>query len=182
VILALVLLNVSHTQPKGTQYYDEAYYSAGNIARLNIDAAKGDQYDPRWVVDSPPYSDVALKGLDGTPAVRQISAAPAVDVFIVDAAKPVRMVACQFYFPGWTVLVDDVPVTVSPTPITGQITFDLPAGSHEVRIELLPTSVRRWSFLLSLITALLILIYLSARLRLRAAGRPADRLMKSRAA
>ena len=65
-----------------------------------------------------------------------------------------------FDYPGWTVLVDDKEVATSPASVSGQLTFSVPAGSHNVSIELRPTPIRRWSYNLSL--AILALMALAA--------------------
>jgi len=42
----------------------------------------------------------------------------------------------NFYFPGWSVRADDLPVPIRPAPSTGLILVDLPAGKHEVTLRL----------------------------------------------
>jgi hypothetical protein len=42
----------------------------------------------------------------------------------------------QFYFPGWQADVSDEPIEVVPSPVTGLIEFELPAGEHHVRLTL----------------------------------------------
>jgi hypothetical protein len=60
-----------------------------------------------------------------------------------------------FDYPGWTVLVDDREVATSPASDSGELTFNVPAGTHNVLVELRPTPIRRWSFYVSLATAVL---------------------------
>jgi hypothetical protein len=62
-----------------------------------------------------------------------------------------------FDYPGWTVLVDDREVAAAPAAVSGEITFNVPAGIHNVQVELRPTPIRRWSFYLSLATAVLMI-------------------------
>jgi hypothetical protein len=54
------------------------------------------------------------------------------------------------------VLVDDREVATSPALESGQITFNVPAGTHNVSVELRPTPIRRLSSYISLATAVLI--------------------------
>jgi uncharacterized membrane protein YfhO len=68
------------------------------------------------------------------------------------------MQSSTFDYPGWTALVDNTEVPISPASVSGEITFNVPAGTHNVQLELRPTPIRRWSFYLSVVTLALITI------------------------
>ena len=68
-LAALVLLNLSHTQPKGIQTYDEAYYGAESIARLGINTTTREEYEPATVGYRPAFDEVLLKGVRSAPVV-----------------------------------------------------------------------------------------------------------------
>jgi hypothetical protein len=155
VIVALVLLNIAHTQPKGVDNYDEAYYGADSIARLGINTATREEYEPHTVLYRPQFDNVLLKGVRATPLVSPLSVSSDSQSFKVDASEPTLMQDSLFDYPGWTVLVDDREVATSPASESGQITFTVPAGTHDVKVELRPTPIRRWSNYLSLVTAAL---------------------------
>jgi hypothetical protein len=154
-IVVLVVLNLAHTQPKGVQTYDEAYYSADLIAQKGINTTTREEYEPRTVYYRPAFDSVDLKGVRSLPEVTQLAGNPTSQSFKVDASEPALMQDSLFDYPGWTVLVDDRQVATSPASDSGEITFNIPAGAHSVSVELHPTPIRRWSSYISLITAAL---------------------------
>ncbi len=162
-IVVLVLLNIAHTQPKGIQTYDEAYYGADSIAHLGINTTTREEYEPRTVLYRPYFENVLLKGVRSAPVVSQLAVSSNRQSFKVDASEAALMEDSLFDYPGWTVLVDDREVATSPAPESGEITFNVPAGTHDVTIELRPTAIRRWSYYISLATtALMALIMMFA--------------------
>jgi hypothetical protein len=154
-IVVLVLLNIAHTQPKGVQTYDEAYYSSDLIAQKGINTATREEYEPRTVYHRPFFDSVTLKGVRSSPEVTQLAANSTSQAFKVNASEPAVMQDSLFDYPGWTVLVDDRQVATSPASDSGEITFNVPAGAHNVSVELRPTPVRQWSYYISLATAAL---------------------------
>jgi hypothetical protein len=87
-----------------------------------------------------------------------------------------------FDYPGWTVLIDDREVEASPASVSGEITFNVPAGIHSVQVELRPTPIRRWSFYLSLATAVLMIsIMMLALVAARNRAEAVDRASPGRA-
>ncbi len=156
-IVVLVLVNIAHTQAKGIQTYDEAYFSADSIAHLGINTSTREEYEPRTVLQRPVFDSRLLKGVRSAPVVRQLAVSSDSQSFKVDSSEPALMQDSLFDYPGWTVLVDDREVATSPASVSGEITFNVPAGIHSVQVELRPTPVRRWSFYASLATAALII-------------------------
>jgi hypothetical protein len=148
-----------HTQPKGIQTYDDAYYSANLIARKGINTTTREEYEPRTVYHRPAFDPVLLKGVRSAAVVSQLVVSSNRQSFTVDASEPSLMQASLFDYPGWTVLIDDREVQTSPASDSGEVTFTVPAGVHSVLMELRPTPIRRWSYYASLVTsALMILI------------------------
>src|SRR5260370_24444967 len=62
-IVALVLFNIAHTEPKGIQSYDEAFYSADLIAQKGINTTTRQAYEPRPVYNRPAFHTPLLKRL-----------------------------------------------------------------------------------------------------------------------
>ena len=156
-LVVLVLFNVAHTEPKGIQTYDDAYFGADSIAHLGLNTSTREEYEPRTVYQRPVFDSVLLKGVRSAPVVHQVAVRSDSQAFKVDASEPALMQDSLFDYPGWTVLVDDRQVATSPALVSGEITFNVPAGTHDVRVELRPTPIRRWSFYLSLATAVLMI-------------------------
>jgi hypothetical protein len=182
-VVVLVLFNIAHTAPKGVQLYDEAFYSADLIARNGINTSTREEYEPKTVYLRPNYDSVLLKGVRSAPAVTLLAANSYGQSFKVDASEPALMQDSLFDYPGWTVLVDDREVATSPALESGQITFDVPAGTHNVLVELRSTPIRRWSSYISLATAVLLsLIVMFTLFAPRNRTEPVEQFMPEKAA
>lgn len=59
----------------------------------------------------------------------------------------------SFGFPGWTARVDGRPVPITPEDPSGLITFDVPAGTHDIAVEWGPTPLRLALVALSALSA-----------------------------
>jgi len=182
-IVVLVLVNIAHTEPKGIQTYDEAYFGADSIAQLGINTTTREEYEPRTVEYRPYFDRVLLKGVHSAPVVQQLAVSSNSQSFTVDASEPALMQDSLFDYPGWMVLVDDREVAAAPAPVSGEITFNVPAGIHNVQVELRPTPIRRWSFYLSLATAVLMIsIVMLALVTARNRAEAVDRASPEKAA
>jgi hypothetical protein len=155
-VVVLVLFNVAHTAPKGVQKYDEAFYNADLIARNGLNTSTREEYEPKTVYLRPFFESALLKGVRSAPAVTLLAANSYSQSFKVDASEPALMQDSLFDYPGWTVLVDDREVPTSPALESGQITFNVPVGTHNVSVELRPTPIRRLSTYISLFAAALL--------------------------
>ncbi|HXM89657.1 MAG TPA: hypothetical protein VN916_09375, partial [Candidatus Acidoferrum sp.] len=111
------------------------------------------EYEPKTVLYRPGFDSFLLKGVRSAPVVHQLNVSSDSQSFRVDASEPGLMQDSLFDYPGWTVLVDDREVATSPASESGEITFNIPAGTHNVSVDLRPTPIRRWSYYLSLATA-----------------------------
>jgi hypothetical protein len=63
----------------------------------------------------------------------------------------------QFYFPGWTALVDGAPVTPFPEERFGLVTLHVPAGSHTVSVRRETTPVEQIAPILTLISVIILI-------------------------
>jgi len=175
-IVVLVLLNIAHTQPKGIQTYDEAYYSSDLIAQKGINTTTREEYEPRTVYHRPVFDSVTLKGVRSSPEVTQLAVNSTSQSFKVNASEPALMQDSLFDYPGWMVLVDDRQVATAPASDSGEITFNVPAGAHNVSVELRPTPVRQWSYYISLATAALMTLLVTFALFVgRNRAKPVDK-------
>ncbi|MBX3058356.1 MAG: hypothetical protein KF770_17980 [Anaerolineae bacterium] len=88
----------------------------------------------------------------------------------VDTAVPSTLIFPTMHWPGWQGWVDGERVAVRPSPGSGLILLDVPAGAHTAELRLTRTPVRLASELISL-AALLLTIWLIAPPILRIANR-----------
>jgi hypothetical protein len=61
----------------------------------------------------------------------------------VDASTGVRVLYYTYYFPGWAATAEGAPLAIEPAAPYGLISFELPAGVHQVELALGDTPVRR---------------------------------------
>jgi hypothetical protein len=88
----------------------------------------------------------------------------------VELGKPDRLQFRTSNFPGWTAAVDDSPVEIREGAVKN-IVIDVPAGSHEVRLEHRPTLVRRVGGLVTALAVALLVSIVVAANRFRSAER-----------
>ena len=157
-VLALVIVvNISHTEPNNYLVFDDAYFYPNWIARIGINTTSREEYEPRWVGPRPPYSAANLWSDNSAASVTELHDRLSMQSFDVSAQRPSKLYDSVFYYPGWVMNVDRREVPIAPTPGSGLITFDIPAGAHEVALEYRPTPVRRAANLISAASVALVL-------------------------
>ncbi|MEP7358399.1 MAG: hypothetical protein ABI847_14225, partial [Anaerolineales bacterium] len=93
-----------------------------------------------------------LKLPAGAEIVSASSADPLNATYEVTASQPINAIYQQFYFPGWQVRLDNQPINAQPDPATGLITFQIPNGTHQVKIYFGQTPLRIAAIAISLLT------------------------------
>ncbi|HKD66408.1 MAG TPA: hypothetical protein VKB84_06170 [Candidatus Binataceae bacterium] len=166
-LLALVLINLGHTEPKRYLAFDDEYFYPVSIARKGLNTTTREEYEPRWVAERPAYSGRLLWSDDASVAVRPREQSTGTQSFEVSTAKPARLYDALFYFPGWTATVDGREVAIAPQPVTGLITFAVGAGTHVVALHLRPTPLRAAARDISLGAAAVVIGMLLAGVALR---------------
>ncbi|MCB9458660.1 MAG: hypothetical protein H6670_03340 [Anaerolineaceae bacterium] len=140
-----------------------AAYHDSEVAGIQIGTTFTDEYRPADVQTRPgPQPDLLADYADGYP-VDRAHAPEGVDVFAV-ASSPTSndwqtradevftMEVYTFYWPGWVAAVDGGQVPVTPSPNHGFITFEVPAGQHDVSVYLTATVPRLIANLISILT------------------------------
>jgi hypothetical protein len=149
LVLALVAINVAHTEPERYLTYDEEYYAPDSLAARGINTTTHEEFEPRWTDARPPYTKDLLAGISGPVEVTAISRRTASQEFLVKAPRRTQVESSTFFYPGWHIEIDGAPVAVSPVAVRGTMQFDVPAGAHAVKLELRPTPLRRVSLWVS---------------------------------
>jgi hypothetical protein len=113
------------------------------------------EYLPVWVKQMPQSAPLQqaynggdpVKRLDiamlpnGTEITREAYGALS-DAIHINAADAFRIEWLRFYYPGWRVKIDDEVIPVFPSPHTGLLSFDIPAGSHSIAVDFIETPLR----------------------------------------
>jgi hypothetical protein len=157
-LAVLVLLNLPHTEAQGFLTFDDEYYHPQSIATKGLHTTTREEYEPRWVEVRPPYSPNAIIGVIQPVEVTEISRGAARQEFRVRAPAPTAVEASTFFYPGWTAAVDGVSTPISAVPVRGTMKFDVPAGEHQVVLQLRQTPTRRWGLIVTIVTALLLVL------------------------
>lgn len=85
----------------------------------------------------------------------------------VDTAVPSTLLFPTMHWPGWRAWVDGEAAAIRPSPGSGLIMLDVPAGTHTIELRLTRTPVRLAAELVSLVAALIVLwLYLRSILRI----------------
>ncbi len=156
VLLLLIGLNLSRTEPKGYVKVEDEYYGRESIAKVGLNTTTYEEFEPRWAVERPPYYPKSLVGLSSPIEMKEIVRRGTDQQYLVKARDNALVESATYYYPGWHVLVDDKPVEVSIVPNRGTMDFQVPAGEHRVALEFEATPVRRAAFSLSLAGILLL--------------------------
>jgi hypothetical protein len=162
VIVLIVLVNLHHTQPKSYQTYDEEYFSPEMIVKTGYETTTRGEYEPRWAqvrlgntgngLVRPP-SSVSVHTLSWTSTRHEYSVTVSAVAYVMDSTN---------YYPGWTVLIDGRETAAAPAPVFGLLSFTVPAGQHDIIVELRQTPVRRAASMISLTTLIGLLIAMVA--------------------
>jgi uncharacterized membrane protein len=151
-VVAVVLLGLPHTEPKGYLHFDEEFYEPARIAANGINTSTFEEYEPKWVERRPPHAAVALSALSGIEVLekRETTARRS---YSVRCAQGGMVEAATIWYPGWRVEVDGQPVATTIVPVRGTISFAVPSGSHRVSLAFERTPIRSASLVVSVLVA-----------------------------
>lgn len=104
-----------------------------------------------WTRTQPDSSPLVEQYLEGSPLIKadapearvetQVVRPVSVDV-LVDAAAPTVLTFYTYYYPGWRGFLDGQEVAITPDPVYGLITMQVPAGRHNAGIRYQDTPLR----------------------------------------
>ena len=158
--LALALFGLPHARPSQFLTFDNEFYAPDSIARRGLNTSTHEEYQPAWVKYRPPYAGAELMPLTSATGFRfQLlpGRTPEFWASQVDSQQPSRVRVNTFFFPGWEIAVDGVPIPVSIEDIWGRMLVDLPPGSYTLTVQLRDTPLRSASRWISFLTAVLLL-------------------------
>ena len=113
-----------------------AYAAGGPIVRLPPELV------PSADLGSKDLGTEAEGGLPQGARVLSADYGPVDATIVLESPAPFRARYLAFYYPGWHVTVDGNAVPVAPTDPEGLVSFDVPAGSHTVRVWFGETPLR----------------------------------------
>lgn len=112
-----------------------------------------------WIQSAPKQP---LEILNGKAEYKLIDRSSVARTYIVYAYKPTRLVENTFYFPNWTITVNNTPtkITYTDTTYPGRMLFDVPPGLHYVVVKYEDIPIIKFAKQLSLVTVGSIVLYL----------------------
>lgn len=145
-----------------------------NVVEWGLVGSNANEFEPIWVQRSPPLpAPGPLTVVAGTATWEPVALGSHVREFSVTAAGPARLRLNTFYFPGWYLTLDGREQTIDFGNPAGLMEFDLPSGSHIVRLIFRDTPIRALSAgisLVSLLVATSLMVVVSTRHRRWAQG------------
>jgi hypothetical protein len=84
--------------------------------------------------------------------------------WVVYSDEGFTMEVYTFYWEGWRAAIDNRPIDITPSPVHGLITFEVPPGGHLVRVFLGTTPARLGGNLLSTVSLGLLLAFVALRI------------------
>jgi hypothetical protein len=162
VIVLIVLVNLTHTQPKSYLTYDDEYFYPETIVKTGYETTTRGEYEPRWVQMRLGDTGNGLMHPDPRMSVRTLSWTSTRHQYSITAPVATLVMDSTNYYPGWTVMIDGRETSVTPAPVFGLISFTIPTGQHMVAVALRQTPVRRSALMISLATLIALLIAMVA--------------------
>jgi uncharacterized membrane protein len=161
----IVLPNLSHIGPERYFQIDSRQWSPRYLAQSGFETTTSYEFEPRWVKNRSGYAADKIHVITGQASISAPVYSPTRWSAEIDAASDSYLGAALLYFPGWTVSVDEHEIA-GETLDNGRIGFHVPAGRHQVSLELKRTRVRFLAELMSL-GFLIALVILGKRMRRR---------------
>ncbi len=151
--LFLILFPMQAMQPDQyiTMTHEEVYRQ--QILTQSLRTTVLSEYLPIWVREQPkrPVTE-RLTASSPDVVIETLRDSGTHHAFRVTAPREVTMLMHVYYFPGWSLQVNDEPITPAVTR-NGLMQFTLPPGSHRVTVRFRDTWVRRVGNGLSLLGA-----------------------------
>ena len=148
IVIAVFLTSLPFWQTLGFDEIDEQDYW-----HYPLNTTYFGEADTIWAA-SPPgeYPERYVEIVDGEGEIINLERRSTIHRFTVQAASEVNVLDRTHFFPGWRVYAEGIeqPIQFQDQNHRGQITFRLPAGTHQVEVRFTRTKVRQISEMISL--------------------------------
>ncbi len=161
LLSTLCIIRIPQLYGKNYAAFPESQYfhTISNLHSQNLNTIWSDNSEKY-----PPKTQQAAV-LSGEAILLPTSLKNARRTYTINAAQPARLIDYTFYFPGWKVFVDgtEIPIEFQDMNYRGLITYQVPAGSHQISVVYTQTKVRALASYISVfsfLTAALIIYWL----------------------
>ena len=106
------------------------------------------------------YPEKRVEIIEGAASVHSEKRESTKHTYTVTAENQVKIVDRTYFFPGWKVFVDgkETAVQFQDPAYAGMITFQVPAGTHEVTVEFQQSRLQQFSNIISISSILFLLV------------------------
>lgn len=156
ILIMLIISPVYRITKIETISRSEGYYTT-NEATTTV----ADEYMPYWVIDKPnKHAQNKIDFYQGNGEINLKKISTQKILAEIQAKEDSQIQINSIYYPGWGVMVNDIPVQINYQNSQGLIRFFLPKGNHVIKAEFRETPVRFLADVISLISFILYVFYL----------------------
>lgn len=171
VILLAVILNVKYFRMEkqvlvGDDFYLKRFF-ANQISTGKTNEVSGqyknfsEDYLPLTIWNNKKPIEMPRRRVEISSGVLTFDEISPIKYFISSSStKPASLVFNIRYFPGWTGHIDNKQALINPLEPYGNMSIDLPAGNHQVLLELKQTGIQMIGSTISLVVLVLYLVFL----------------------
>ncbi|PIU02408.1 hypothetical protein COT66_00410 [Candidatus Shapirobacteria bacterium CG09_land_8_20_14_0_10_49_15] len=155
LLLAILIFNQNFWHAKDFLVKQESFYTQNYPGSTNDTGESSPIWSTRAMYQ---FSRAPLEVIEGEAEIKQIERKTTKHVYQAMVQKETRLVDNTLYFPGWQVLVDgqSVEIEFQDPAWRGLMTFNVPAGEHEIAVRFSETKLRLLADLISLGSLLLL--------------------------
>jgi len=148
LLLAVLLVNKNFWLAKDYLYHPEHFYTQAYPGTTDTGESA-----PRWSVRfMERFSKAHLEVIEGEAKIEEKKRKSNYHEYKVIAKTPTRLLENTLYFPGWRILANgkEVEVQFQDPAYRGLMTFNVPAGEHQIVVQFGETKLRQFANLVSL--------------------------------
>jgi len=158
VSLFLILYRIPQVYGKNYIYYPESmyFYTITNLHGANLNTV--------WTGNTREYpvKEKKYEVIEGSGEVLEADVRNGIRHYIIQANQQIRMADYTFYFPGWKLYINGIPVAMEfqDPNYRGVITYKLEAGTHKVDLIFEDTTLRKIGKIGSLLGLFCVVLWL----------------------
>jgi len=161
-IVIILTIRLPHVHGNNFQRINQLIYF------FNPDNANGIMMQTVWSGDPKDYpvKNRQSEIIKGVGVIQKEVVKNSQRLYTIYASKDLRLIDYTFYFPGWHVFIDkkEVPIQFQDPSYRGIITYNVPKGTHKIRLIFEDTKLRLFAniltvFFFALTSGIIILIY-----------------------
>lgn len=135
------------------------------------------EYLPLWVKKFPQEDELFNALIEGKSPDRLVISDAKIEArstnplnadYTVNVSQNTEAIYKQFYYPGWNVEVDGKQIEIQPDPESGAIRFNVPAGTHTLRVQFGESPLRLLADVISVLAVIVCFVVLITPIRVRA--------------